>query len=112
MTDRGSWLACTGVPLNVRRLMYQSLIWPLVAGDDPRSLRAALYSKDSEGLPNSLIDCVRRDMKLGRDFLGAEVLIDKAQAIELTGRQACDALRHQRRPNPFGRLRRRIARSV
>jgi len=112
MTDRGFWLAGTGLLLNVRRLMYQSLIWSLMAGYDPRRLRTAFYPEDSKGLSNALVDGVRGDVKLRRDFLGTEVLVDEAQAIELTGRQACDALRHQRRPNPFGRLRRRIARSV
>jgi len=62
MTDRGFWLAGTGLLLNVRRLMYQSLIWPVMAGNDPRGLSAALHPKNSKSLPNALVDGVRGDM--------------------------------------------------
>jgi hypothetical protein len=38
MTDRGLWLGAGGAGLNVRRLMYQSLIWLFVAGDEASGL--------------------------------------------------------------------------
>jgi len=45
--------------LNVRRLMYQSLIWAAVLSDDARCLTAALDSKDVERSSDALIDGVR-----------------------------------------------------
>src|SRR3954462_12967124 len=42
MTDRGLWVACVDGGLNVRRLMYQSLIWPTVLRNDAGRLRAPL----------------------------------------------------------------------
>jgi hypothetical protein len=85
MTDRGFWLAGLGLGGNVRRLMYQSLIWVFVAGDDARRLRAPLDTEDAKRLPDPLIDSVRRDVELGRNLLRIEVLIDEQQAVELTG---------------------------
>jgi hypothetical protein len=46
MTDRGFGVAGLGVADNVRRLMYQSLIWALGLRHDPRGLRAALDAED------------------------------------------------------------------
>jgi hypothetical protein len=92
MTDRGLWVARLGLGGNVRRLMYQSLIWLLVAGDDPRRLRAPLDSEDCERLADALIDGVRRDVELPGDFLGRQMLVDEQQAIELSGRQPRDTL--------------------
>ena len=58
------------IALNVRRLMYQPLIWLLVAGDDAGGLRPALDSKRVERAADALIDGVRRYLKLCGDFLG------------------------------------------
>jgi hypothetical protein len=69
MTDRGIGLAGAGLTLNVRRLMYQSLIWPLVAGNNSSGLRTSLDPEGRESLPDPLVDRVRRDVKLGRDLL-------------------------------------------
>jgi hypothetical protein len=83
--------------------MYQSLIWVSVPGDNASSLRTPLDTEDLECLANALVDSVRRNVELGRDFLGAQVLIDEEQAIELTLTQAAKAFRHQlrrRRINP------------
>ena len=82
---RGLGLAGFGECLNVRRLMYQTLIWPAVLGDQARRLRAALDAKDLQRLADALVDGVRRNVELGGDFLGAEVLVDKPEAIELGG---------------------------
>ena len=45
MTDRGLWVTVRGCRLNVRRLMYQTLIWPAVLGDDARGLGASFDAK-------------------------------------------------------------------
>jgi len=45
--------------LNVRRLMYQSLIWPAVLGNEARRLAAALDAQDMERAANALVDRVR-----------------------------------------------------
>jgi hypothetical protein len=72
--------------------MYQSLIWAAVLGDDARGLGASFDAKDSKGLANALVDRVRRDVKLGCDFLGGQKLVDEAKAVELAGRKPRDAL--------------------
>jgi hypothetical protein len=83
MTDRGLWFGAAGAGLNVRRLMYQSLIWPSAAGNRARRLRAPLDAEDLQRLADPLIDRVRRDAELGGDFLRAEVLVDEKEAVEL-----------------------------
>jgi hypothetical protein len=67
--------------------MYQSLIWAGISGDDPGCLRPPIDAENLERLADALVDRVRRDAELGRDFLRAQVLVDEAQAIELAGRQ-------------------------
>ena len=59
ISDRGLWVAGCAAALNVRRLMYQSLIWAAVLSDDARCLTAALDSKDVERSSDALIDGVR-----------------------------------------------------
>ena len=46
-------------------------------------------------LADALIDRMRRNPELGRDLLGAQVLIDQAKTIELAGRQPGNPLRHR-----------------
>lgn len=69
--------------------MYQALIWvtgvKLVTSNDARGLRTSFYAEDRKGLTDPLVDGVRRDMEFCRNLLGAEMLIDETQAIELTG---------------------------
>ena len=45
--------------LNVRRLMYQSLIWPPVLCDDARGLRAPGDAEDLQRLTDALVHGVR-----------------------------------------------------
>jgi hypothetical protein len=80
---------------NVRRLMYQSLIFVVILLDDARRLRPALDREDVERLADALVDGVRRNPELGGDLFGIEVLGDEPQAIELTACQASDARRHR-----------------
>jgi hypothetical protein len=94
IADRGFWVACLLPCLNVRRLMYQTLIWFGVLRDDARGLGTPLYSQDLQRLADALVDRVRRNAELCGNLLGAEVVIDKAQAVELTARQPRDARGH------------------
>ena len=94
MTDRGVWFVRPSPRLNVRRLMYQSLIWPFVAGNDSRGLRASFNAEDLERLTDALVDRVRRNVELGRDFLRIEVLVDEEEAVELTLAEPRHALGH------------------
>jgi len=87
--DRAPWVAGFRKCLNVRRLMYQTLIWSAVLGDEASSLSAALDAERMKRLADALINRVRRDSQLARNLLGIEVLIDQPKAVEL----------------PFGQLR-------
>jgi hypothetical protein len=62
MTDRGFWFGAIPMALNVRRLMYQSLIWFFVAGDSAGSLCTPLDAENLERLADALVDGVRRDV--------------------------------------------------
>ena len=73
-----------GRNLNVRRLMYQSLIWLTVLRNDACRLGAALDTQDLERAANTLVDPVWGDAELGRDFLRGEMLVHQPQAIELS----------------------------
>ena len=68
-TDRPTSLVDWGVSLNVRRLMYQPLIWAGRLRDHPRGLRAALDAEDMQGATHPLVDRVRGDAELLGDFL-------------------------------------------
>jgi len=83
MTDRGFWFGVTGARLNVRRLMYQSLIWVFVASDDPCRLRSSFNAKDLQCLADALVDCVRRNIEFRRDFLRIQMLVDEEEAVKL-----------------------------
>ncbi|MEO7751346.1 MAG: hypothetical protein ABIS09_08505, partial [Sphingomicrobium sp.] len=93
-TDRGLWVAGTGGPLNMRRLMYQLLIWPGVLVNDARRLRAAFDAEHVKRLADTLVDGMRRNSKLGRNLLGQEVLVDEPKAIELSRRQPFESRLH------------------
>jgi hypothetical protein len=86
--DRSFWVTVLGGRLNVRRLMYQTLIWPAVLRDNACRLIAPLHAKRGERLADALVDGVRRNLQLGGDLFGGEELVDEAQTIELARRQA------------------------
>jgi hypothetical protein len=92
MADRGLWVTGLRLAGNVRRLMYQTLIWPAVPRHDASGLGAALNTENGKRLTDALVDRVRRNSKLARNFLGRQMLVDKAQAVELSGRQPSDSL--------------------
>ncbi|MDQ3245681.1 MAG: hypothetical protein M3Q52_02070 [Pseudomonadota bacterium] len=67
--DRPVGLARRFPGLNVRRLMYQTLIWTVELSNEPSGLGAPLNAERVQGAANALIDGVRRDPELDRDFL-------------------------------------------
>jgi len=69
--------------LNVRRLMYQTLIWSAELRDETSGLRTPLHAERVERLTDALVDSMGGDPKLVRDLLGRQMLVDQAQAIEL-----------------------------
>jgi hypothetical protein len=91
MTDRGLGLAVDAAKLNVRRLMYQSLIWSGILRDNARGLRPAFDPEDVKRAADALVDGMRRNAQLDGDFLGRRMLVDEPQAIELSGAQSCHA---------------------
>ena len=90
--DRPCLVAGGGPLLNVRRLMYQPLIWFVLPGDEASGLCPALHSKNLKRAANALIHRVRRNAELACDFLGRKMLVDKQQAVELPLRQTPDPL--------------------
>jgi len=112
MTDRGFWVGRTSFELNVRRLMYQSLIWSFDLRNDPRRLRAPLDTKNSKGLADPLVDRVGRYFELARDFFRGQVLVDEEQAIELSGSKLGNPLGHYVRCARVMSLTRCIVRSA
>ncbi len=69
-TDRPIGLAGVAIGLNVRRLMYQSLIWRPTLGDETRRLGSSFDAEDLEGLADALVDRVGRNAKLGGNLFG------------------------------------------
>jgi hypothetical protein len=85
--DRAFWVPFGLVRLNVRRLMYQTLIWSAHPRDETRCLRTAVDAEDLQRAANALVDGMGRNIELDRDFLGRQMLVDQAQAIELARTQ-------------------------
>jgi hypothetical protein len=82
--------------LNMRRLMYQPLICLSLAADQASSLRTPLDLENMQCAADPLVDSMRRNVELDRDFLGRKMLVDESQAVELSWRQPRDA--------PFGTI--------
>ena len=80
------------VDLNVRRLMYQSLIWLVVASDEACCVGPTFNPQGLERDSNALIDGVRRDVELGRNFLGGEMLVHQQKTVELPASQLREPL--------------------
>jgi hypothetical protein len=75
--------------------MYQTLIWSAVPGDETGGLAAALDAQDVQRAADSLVDRVRGNVELGRDFLGRQMLIYQPQAIQLARAKPRNAARDQ-----------------
>jgi len=63
--------------------MYQSLIWAAEFRHYAGGLAAALDAEDMEGVADALVDSVGRNVELGGDLFGIQMLIDKPKAVEL-----------------------------
>jgi hypothetical protein len=112
ITDRGIWLARLFVGGNVRRLMYQTLIWAAVLGDQACSLVAPGNTKNPKGLADPLIDGVGRDLELCRDFLRRQELVDEPQAVDLARGKPGHSLGHYVSRARIEAVTRRIMRSA
>jgi hypothetical protein len=69
IADRALFVARPGIRLNVRRLMYQSLIWRTMLSHESSRLAPPRDLQDVESLPYALVDRMRRNPELDRDFL-------------------------------------------
>lgn len=69
--------------LNVRCLMYQSLICGAILCDSASGLASPLDAERCKSLANALIYGVRRDVELGGNFLRIEVLVYQSEAGQL-----------------------------
>ena len=96
LADRAFWVAIGGAGLNVRRLMYQPLIWPCGLRYQAGRLRPPLDLQDLQRTSNALVDGVRGYIQLERDFFGRQMLVDQTQAVELTRAQPGQAGRELR----------------
>ncbi|HEX4801449.1 MAG TPA: hypothetical protein VFU91_09765 [Sphingomicrobium sp.] len=63
--------------------------------NDAGRLLAGVDTENLQRLPHALVDGVRRNPELRRDFLRAQMLIDETKAVELSGSQAGDPLLHR-----------------
>ena len=68
-TDRPVGMSGDGKVLNVRRLMYQPLIWGAVGRNEARSVLAPADFQDMERLADALVDRMWRNTKFDGDFL-------------------------------------------
>ena len=94
MTDRLALVVVIASAVDVRRLMYQSLICSgeeARLGDHPCRFAAPLDAEDVERLADALIDGVRRDQQAGGDFLGRQMLENQPETFQLSRGQAGDS---------------------
>jgi hypothetical protein len=93
-SDRGVWVAGQREWLNVRWLMYQTLIFAAVVRDDARGLAAALDAEDMKRPADPLIHGVWRDIELRRDLFRRQMLVDESQAVQLPHAQSLNPRYH------------------
>ena len=91
---RGLWVTGFVKCLNVRRLMYQTLIWPAVLRDEAGGLGAPFDTKRVQRLADALVDRMGRNFELGRDLFRRQMLVDEPQAIELAVGETRDPPAH------------------
>jgi hypothetical protein len=85
LADRAFWVPFEQCRLNMRRLMYQTLIWPAHLRDESRRLGPALHLQDLESAADTLVDGVGGDVQLDRNFFRRQMLVDEPKTIQLTG---------------------------
>jgi hypothetical protein len=87
MTDRALWVSRSRTGVDVRRLMYQTLICFAVvlnrSGDDPGRFAAPVDAKLFKSASDALVNRVRADPKANSDFLAAVVLVYQQKAFDL-----------------------------
>jgi len=85
--DRAVFLSEPGSRVDVRRLMYQTLIYGVIHGelirDHARSIAPPLNVELFQCATDPLIDRVRADAQFGCDFLAAIVAINQQQTLDL-----------------------------
>src|SRR6187551_1906818 len=84
--DRAALLSGWKECVDVRRLMYQTLICRIdrQGGDDqPCRFAAPIHPQLVESAANSLVDGVRADPELCGNFLAVVMLVDQQQAFDL-----------------------------
>jgi hypothetical protein len=86
--DRAVFVSWLDVGVDVRRLMYQTLICRILGRDrvrdHARSLAAALDSELLQGTPDTLVNGMRTDSEADGDLLAAVVSVDQQQAFDLS----------------------------
>ena len=70
LADRAFWVPFEQCRLNMRRLMYQTLIWSADLGDDARRLGPTFDLQDLKRAADALIDRMRGDIQLYGDLFG------------------------------------------
>jgi hypothetical protein len=75
ITDRVAGLGLRCAALNVRRLMYQPLIWCVHPSDHAGSLDPALNLQDLQSAADALIDSMWRNAQFDRDLFRGKVLV-------------------------------------
>jgi hypothetical protein len=93
-TDRLVRFGGKPIRVDVRRLMYQSLICAdfIQASDDPGRVPAPIDPEDANGAADPLIYGVWRNAQSSSDFLAVEVLGDKLENLNLSVTQPSDAI--------------------
>jgi hypothetical protein len=85
--DRAVFLSELSRRVDVRRLMYQTLIYGVIGRNliryHSRGIASPLYTELVQGAANALIDRMGADPQFGRDFLAAVMAINQQQALDL-----------------------------
>lgn len=97
IADRPDLVSFCRVGVDVRRLMYQSLICRLRGvengGDHARRFTTPFYPQFFQCTADALVDRVGADTEAERNFLAAEMLVDEQEAVDLTLGQATNSRR-------------------
>ena len=114
MTDRPVLMVGGRWCVDIRRLMYQPLIWLLALGgrgqrDDPRRFAALFDAEHLQRLADALVDRMGGNAKLERDFLGRQMLVDQLEALPLTDCQPCNTVVQGIRQNVAPNFNARVA---
>jgi hypothetical protein len=97
MTDRAALVSPGRTGVDVRRLMYQTLICLIVARDcgrhQPGRFASPVDAQLFQRPPDALVHGVRADAEPDGDFLAAVMLVDEQETIDLALAEARNARR-------------------